>query len=166
MSMDIIIAPGTPVDVLYRIFGLSDNNVAKKINGCIKALIDTLKKKDFDRSSRYSNLLKKLPNDGIKEEHIKVINKLIDELILFYETQKIKLTFNRKNNRKQKSKKNKQKTSDWDASKVDGEFVLSYIKFINTITSSDCVESYSLNQKTELKNAIKSILKLLKMQDF
>lgn len=171
MDMNIIISPGTSMDVLYGILNaLSDNNADKKatekVNGCIKALIDTLNKKGFDTSSRYSNLLKKLPNDKIQEGHIEVINKLIGELILFYETPKIKLTFDGKNTKKQKTKKNKSKISDWDAFKVDDELVLSYIKFINTITSSDCVASYPLNQKIELDNAIKSILKLLKMQDF
>lgn len=139
---------------------------AKKINDCIKALIDTLQKKGFDQSSRYSNLLKKLPKDEIKEGHINAINKLIGEMILFYETKHTESTDNEKSTGKQKAKKNKKKISDWDVSKVDNELVFSYIEFINKITSSDCVASYSLNQKTELENAIKNILKLLRIQNF
>lgn len=166
MDKCIMILPGTPLSVINNILALSNNNAAKKINDCIKALIDTLNKKGFDTLSRYSNLLKKLPKDKIQEEHIKVINKLIDELILFYKTKNNKSIFDKNNTGKQKAKKNKQKMSDWDASKVDGELILSYIEFINTITSSDCVKSCPLNQKVEREDAIRSILKLLKMQDF
>ena len=122
MSMNIIISSETSVDTFYNILNVLSGNqankeAAEKVNGCIKALIDTLNKKGFDTSSRYSNLLKKLPNDKIQEGHIEVINKLIGELILFYETQKIKLTFDGKNTKKQKTKKNKSKISDWNAFK-------------------------------------------------
>ena len=168
MDMNIIISPGTSMDVLYGILNaLSDNNADKKatekVNGCIKALIDTLNKKGFDTSSRYSNLLEKLPKDKIQEEHIKVINKLIGELILFYETPKIKLTFDGKNTKKQKTKKNKSKISDWDASKVDNKFISTYMRFIENVTRPDFTPKYSSDAKKELSD---TVLNLLDIQEF
>ncbi len=154
----IIISPGAPMNALYRILGLSDNNADEKINNCIKTLIGTLKKKNLDISSRYSNLLENLPDDKIQEKRIKIINKLINELILFYETKNNKSIFAGKNTRKQKAKKNKQKISDWDASKVDDKLISTYIWFVENVTRPEFTQKCSSNVKKELSNIVLNLL--------
>ena len=168
-EINIIIPEGAPMDLLYNILGLSDNNAdkeaAEKINNCIKALTDILNKKELDISSRYSNLLKKLPKDKIQQEHIKVINKLINELILFYKTPNNKSIFDGKNTGKQKAKKNKSKISDWDASKIDGELISTYIRFVENVTRPEFTQKYSSDAKKELSNTVLNLLDISEFQN-